>query len=71
MAKGKESNPGTNCQPGGKSAAKETQKATKEMRHVHDLLGGMLIPANCYYGVQTRRAKDNFRITGVPISHVL
>jgi len=70
MAKGKENHSGVNGKQGVNSGAKETQKTIKEMRHEHDLLGGMLIPANCYYGVQTRRAKDNFKITGVPISHV-
>lgn len=35
----------------------------------HDLLGDMEIPMDCYYGVQTRRAVENFKITGVRISH--
>ena len=70
MAKDRESNSEVNDLADGKSPAKEAKKAVKEMRHEHDLLGDMLIPVNCYYGIQTRRAKDNFKITGVPISHI-
>jgi aspartate ammonia-lyase len=35
----------------------------------HDLLGEAKVPSEAYYGIQTQRAKDNFKITGVPISH--
>jgi len=35
----------------------------------HDFLGEKAIPANCYYGVQTQRAVENFEITGIQISH--
>jgi aspartate ammonia-lyase len=35
----------------------------------HDFLGEKQIPDDCYYGVQTLRAKDNFNITGVPLSN--
>ncbi|MBC9071920.1 aspartate ammonia-lyase [Thauera sp. CAU 1555] len=35
----------------------------------HDLLGDMALPADCWHGIQTQRAVDNFAITGVPISH--
>lgn len=38
-------------------------------RTEHDLLGEMQLPADCWYGIQTQRALDNFAITGVPISH--
>jgi len=41
----------------------------KKTRLEHDLIGEMEIPCDCYYGVQTRRAKENFKITGVAISH--
>lgn len=34
-----------------------------------DLLGEKNVPAEAYYGIQTLRAKENFPITGVPISH--
>jgi aspartate ammonia-lyase len=40
-----------------------------EMRIEHDLLGDLAVPADAYYGVQTARARDNFRITGIPLSH--
>ena len=35
----------------------------------HDLLGDFALPADVYYGVQTARALENFRITGVTLSH--
>ena len=34
-----------------------------------DLLGEKAVPANAYYGVQTARALENFRISGIPINH--
>ena len=34
----------------------------------HDLIGEKEVPADCYYGVQTLRALENFDITGIPIS---
>ncbi len=36
----------------------------------HDFLGEMEIPADIYYGVQTYRALENFRISDQPISSV-
>jgi aspartate ammonia-lyase len=33
------------------------------------MLGEKQIPANAYYGVQTARALENFRLSGVPINH--
>lgn len=33
-----------------------------------DFLGERQIGDECYYGIQTLRAKDNFHITGIPIS---
>lgn len=33
-----------------------------------DLIGKRELPLDCYYGVQTLRARDNFDITGIPIS---
>ncbi|MFA5072656.1 MAG: aspartate ammonia-lyase [Nitrospirota bacterium] len=41
----------------------------KKTRLEHDLIGEMEIPADCYCGVQTLRAVENFKITGMPISH--
>jgi aspartate ammonia-lyase len=34
----------------------------------HDLLGEFAVPADAYYGVQTARALENFKISGVPLS---
>jgi aspartate ammonia-lyase len=39
-----------------------------ETRTERDFLGERQIPADAYYGVQTQRGMDNFRITGVPMS---
>ena len=33
-----------------------------------DFLGEREIPDNVYYGVQTLRGRDNFHITGIPMS---
>jgi aspartate ammonia-lyase len=33
----------------------------------HDLLGQLAVPADAYYGIQTARALENFRISGVPL----
>ena len=40
-----------------------------KFRVEHDLLGDEEVPAECYYGIQTLRAVQNFDITGVPICH--
>jgi aspartate ammonia-lyase len=37
-------------------------------RMEHDLLGDLAVPADAYYGVQTARALENFKISGVPLS---
>lgn len=34
----------------------------------HDFLGELAIPNELYYGIQTLRAKENFNISGLPIS---
>ncbi|WP_394329948.1 lyase family protein, partial [Amycolatopsis keratiniphila] len=34
----------------------------------HDLLGDKEVPADAYWGVHTARARENFPITGTPIS---
>lgn len=38
-----------------------------DFRIEHDFLGEKKIASDCYYGVQTLRAKENFDITGIPI----
>lgn len=40
-----------------------------DQRIEHDSLGEVGVPADAYYGVQTRRAMDNFHISGIPMSH--
>lgn len=37
------------------------------MRREHDLLGELDIPENAYYGIQTFRSTENFRITGLKL----
>jgi len=41
---------------------------SEDVRIEHDFLGDKAIPAAAYYGVQTMRALENFRITDIPIS---
>jgi aspartate ammonia-lyase len=42
---------------------------TGPTRMERDLLGEKAVPAAAYYGVQTARALENFRISGIPINH--
>ena len=39
-----------------------------QFRMEHDFLGDREVPADAYYGIQTLRGKENFHITGMPIS---
>ena len=41
---------------------------SSKTRIEHDLLGDFEVPADAYYGVQTARALENFRISGVELS---
>src|SRR5438309_1368436 len=41
--------------------------AASTTRIEHDLLGDLAVPANAYYGVQTARALENFKISGVEL----
>ena len=41
--------------------------AAPTTRIEHDLLGDLAVPADAYYGVQTARALENFRISGVEL----
>jgi aspartate ammonia-lyase len=41
---------------------------TPPTRTEHDLLGDRQVPAEAYYGVHTLRARENFAISGIPIS---
>ncbi len=40
-----------------------------EIRVEHDLLGDAAVPSAAYWGVHTKRAVENFPITGVPVGH--
>ena len=40
-----------------------------ETRREHDLLGEADVPIAAYWGIHTKRAVENFPITGVPIGH--
>jgi len=51
-------------------ATTETIKLDKvETRLEHDLLGDTEVPGTAYWGVHTKRAVENFPITGVPVGH--
>lgn len=45
------------------------QESIVKTRIEQDSLGQQPVPADALYGVQTQRARQNFDITGVPISH--
>lgn len=45
-----------------------TTDSAGAVRIEHDLLGDHEVPADAYYGVHTARARENFPISGVPIS---
>ena len=58
--------------PPAPAAAPQTAAPAKPSgatRTEHDLLGDFAVPAEAYYGVQTARALENFKISGIPISH--
>src|SRR5258705_477934 len=42
--------------------------ASTQFRMEHDFLGDREVPADAYYGVQTLGGRENFHITGMPIS---
>jgi aspartate ammonia-lyase len=48
------------------SAASDGRQA---FRVEHDLLGDRQVPAAAYYGIQTMRARENYQVTGIPLSH--
>ena len=41
----------------------------QQTRTEKDLLGEKQIPADVYYGVQTARALENFKLSGILINH--
>ena len=41
--------------------------ASATTRIEHDLLGDLAVPADAYSGVQTARALENFRISGIQL----
>jgi len=50
------------------SAPRQATTPESNVRIEHDLLGDLPVPADAYYGVQTTRALENFRLSGVPLS---
>jgi len=48
----------------GAAVAQQPATAPQGVRIEHDLLGDKAVPADAYYGVQTARALENFRISG-------
>jgi len=57
---------GTTPQSGAATTAQQSNGTT---RTEHDLLGDKQIPADAYYGVQTARAMENFRISEVKMNY--
>jgi aspartate ammonia-lyase len=51
------------------SAALVNTASAQQVRKEKDLLGEKEIPADAYYGVQTARALENFKLSGVLINH--
>jgi aspartate ammonia-lyase len=49
--------------------AKPAAGPTGPTRTERDLLGEKQVPADAYYGVQTMRALENFKISGIAINH--
>ena len=47
----------------------ESNTDSGKFRKEYDLLGDREVPAEAYYGVQTLRAYENFRITDIPLCH--
>jgi aspartate ammonia-lyase len=45
----------------------EAPMSSEKTRTEHDLLGDLAVPADAYYGVQTMRALENFKISGVEL----
>ena len=43
--------------------------SASSVRLEKDLLGTLEVPADAYYGIQTLRAVQNFRLSGVPLGH--
>ena len=50
-------------------AQQATSSNPGQTRTEKDLLGEKQVPANAYYGVQTARALENFKLSGVEINH--
>jgi aspartate ammonia-lyase len=49
--------------------AQTSSQTPQKTRTEKDLLGTREIPADAYYGIQTARGLENFRISGIPINH--
>lgn len=43
--------------------------SAKQDRIEHDLLGELSVPAEAYYGIQTKRAVENYNISGITLAH--
>src|SRR3990167_4245737 len=49
--------------------ATHIMSAAASTRIEKDLLGKLEVPSDAYYGIQTLRAVQNFRLSGVPLAH--
>jgi aspartate ammonia-lyase len=53
---------------GNRMAPADNRSAAPAVRIEKDFLGEKAVPQSAYYGVQTLRGKENFHITGIPMS---
>lgn len=51
------------------SATPSKVTATTEIRTEKDLLGEKAVPADAFFGIQTLRALENFKISGIDMNH--
>ena len=51
------------------AATQSIPLTTASVRREHDLLGEADVPASAYWGIHTKRAVENFPITGVSVGH--
>ena len=51
------------------ATTRTVELARVETRREHDLLGEVDVPVTAYWGVHTKRAVENFPITGVSVGH--
>jgi aspartate ammonia-lyase len=59
----------TPSKPMERLASRPKPRSVPRMRLERDLIGEKTVPADAYFGIQTARALENFRISGLPLHH--